>query len=172
MEQNMESEGSRSGVATYIVEAVVAGIILIIGLVMVWESVKLGHRWEAGGPGSGYFPFYIGVILTVGSLVTFIQAFMAKHKNDEIFVDSVQLGRVMQVLIPALFFVAAINFLGIYISAAIYIALFMIILGKNSVFKSVGIAVALNVLFFCAFEIWFKVPLYKGSLDLLGFLGY
>jgi hypothetical protein len=27
-------------------------------------------------------------------------------------------------------------------------------------------------LFFMMFEVWFKVPLYKGSLDPLRFLGY
>jgi hypothetical protein len=38
--------------------------------------------------------------------------------------------------------------------------------------KSVAIGVAVNVLFFCMFEIWFKVPLFKGALNPLGFLGY
>jgi hypothetical protein len=26
--------------------------------------------------------------------------------------------------------------------------------------------------FFAMFEVWFKVPLYKGTLNLLGFTGY
>jgi hypothetical protein len=29
-----------------------------------------------------------------------------------------------------------------------------------------------NALFFVMFEVWFKVPLYKGALNPLGFLGY
>ena len=39
-----------------------------------------------------------------------------------------------------------------------------------------GFAVVLSVIivavFFLMFEVWFKVPLYKGSLDPLRFLGY
>jgi hypothetical protein len=34
------------------------------------------------------------------------------------------------------------------------------------------LGIAVNVFFFLMFEVWFKVPLYKGKLDLLGFLGY
>ena len=69
-------------------------------------------------------------------------------------------------------YVAAVTFLGLYVASALYIALFMIVLGKYPVLKSVLVAVAVNTLFFMMFEVWFKVPLFKGKLDLLGFLGY
>jgi hypothetical protein len=48
----------------------------------------------------------------------------------------------------------------------------MVVLGKYPVWKSVLIGVAVNALFFAMFEVWFKVPLYKGSLAPLSFLGY
>ena len=57
-------------------------------------------------------------------------------------------------------------------SSAIFIALFMIVLGKYSPLKSVVVGVAVNALFFMMFEVWFKVPLYKGTLEPLRFLGY
>jgi hypothetical protein len=172
MEQNMEAEGNRSGVATYIIEAFVALLILILGLTVAYQAVQLGHRWGTDGPGSGYFPFYIGVILSICSAVVLFQALFGKSKNTEIFVDGEQLKRVLTVLIPAAIFVGSIEFLGMYVANAIYIALFMIILGKNSILKSVLVGLGTQTVFFLAFEVWFKVPLYKGSLDLLGFLGY
>ena len=57
-------------------------------------------------------------------------------------------------------------------TSAIYIAVFMIVLGKYAAWKSVLIGVLVSAAFFAMFEVWFKVPLYKGSLDLLAFLGY
>ena len=71
-------------------------------------------------------------------------AFMSKFKNDlvealqcylephfdtekELFVDSEQLKRVLSVLLPALLYVLAVQFLGLYVASAIYISLFMII---------------------------------------------
>ena len=34
------------------------------------------------------------------------------------------------------------------------------------------VGVAVNALFFVMFEVWFKVPLSKGPLEPLAFLGY
>jgi hypothetical protein len=78
----------------------------------------------------------------------------------------------MSVLWPAAVYVLGIYFLGIYLASAIYIALFMIVLGKYPAVKSVILAVAVNAVFFLMFEVWFKVPLYKGTLEPLRFLGY
>jgi len=87
-------------------------------------------------------------------------------------VDREQLGRVFSVLIPAAVYVGFIQLIGIYVASALYIALFMIILGKYSVLKSAIIGIAVNALFFMMFEVWFKVPLHKGAFDPLSFLGY
>jgi len=48
----------------------------------------------------------------------------------------------------------------------------MIVLGKYPWPRSVVAALVIATLFFFMFEVWFKVPLFKGSLDPLGFLGY
>jgi hypothetical protein len=48
----------------------------------------------------------------------------------------------------------------------------MIVLGKYSRVKSVVTALVVVVLFFLMFEVWFKVPLFKGMFDPLRFLGY
>jgi len=63
-------------------------------------------------------------------------------------------------------------FLGLYVASAIYIAVFMVVLGKYPVLKSVILASIVNAVFFTMFEVWFKVPLYKGKFDPLSFLGY
>ncbi|MFS0758093.1 tripartite tricarboxylate transporter TctB family protein [Noviherbaspirillum sp. 1P10PC] len=173
MEQIKEAdEGARTGVPTYVVEAVVAGLVLIAGLVVIFGSRKLGSGWTSDGPGAGYFPFYIGLITAISGLGVLYQALMGKNRNTEIFVDGEQFKRVMSVLIPAAVYVLAIQVIGIYVASAIYIALFMVILGKYSWVRSVILALAVAILFFCLFEVWFKVPLFKGMYDPLSFLGY
>lgn len=162
----------RTGVATNVVEAVVAVLIAIMGAVVIQGSRALGSGWTSDGPGSGYFPFYIGVILCISGAGTLYQALLGKNRNTEIFVDSVQLKRVLSVLVPAAIYVLAVQFVGLYVASAVYIALFMIVLGKYSRVKSVITALAVITLFFFMFEVWFKVPLFKGYLDPLSFLGY
>ncbi|RJF96662.1 tripartite tricarboxylate transporter TctB family protein [Noviherbaspirillum cavernae] len=173
MEDIQEADaGSRTGIATNVVEAVVAFMIFVIGAVVVYGSRKLGSGWTSDGPGAGYFPFYIGLILCISSAAIIYQALLGKDKNTRVFVDSEQLKRVMSVLIPAGIYILAIQLLGIYVASALYIALFMVILGKYSWFKSVIVALAVNTLFFFMFEVWFKVPLFKGKFEPLSFLGY
>ena len=172
MNNEENTEGTGAGIATCYVEAVVAALLLVVGIVVIVESRRLGAGWTTDGPGSGYFPFIIGVIIAVSSVGMLYQSLLSKNKNTKVFVDTVQIKRVMSVLLPATVYVFAVNFLGLYVASAIYIALFMIILGKYSWVKSIVAALAVNTLFFFMFEVWFKVPLFKGSLDPLRFLGY
>ena len=154
------------------VDAVVSAVLFALGGVVVWQARKLGAEWTSDGPGSGYFPFYIGLILCIASAGIFFQAVVSKKKDGRAFVDREQLGRVLQVFVPAIVYVFAIVFLGIYIASAIYIAAFMVVLGKYPIWKAVLIGVAVNAAFFLMFEVWFKVPLFKGTLHPLAFLGY
>ncbi len=167
-----EAGSSPSIVNNNIVDAIVAGVLFLVGVVVVFEAQRLGAEWTSDGPGSGYFPFYIGLVICGSCLGIIYQALYGKSRDTASFVDREQLGRVMSVLLPAMVYVLAIQFLGIYVASAIYIALFMIVLGKFSPGKSVLLGVIVSAVFFMMFEVWFKVPLFKGSLEPLGFLGY
>lgn len=154
------------------VDAVVAALMFIFGVVVVVEARRLGSGWTSDGPGAGYFPFYIGLIICICAIGVFWQATFGKSPDRGAFVNREQLKRVLSVLVPAAIYVLSVVFLGLYISSALYIALFMIVLGKYPPLKAVLLGIGVNTVFFLMFEVWFKVPLYKGSLDLLGFLGY
>ncbi len=99
-------------------------------------------------------------------------ALLGKNKNTKPFIDAGQFKRVMSVLVPIGLYILAVQFLGFYIASALYIALFMIILGKFLWGKSIITALIVTILFFMMFEVWFKIPLFKGKFDLLSFLGY
>ena len=172
METQEATGAERTGVPTFAVEAGVAALLLLLGLVVVVESWLLGAGWTSDGPAAGYFPFYVGLILCISSAVTLFQALFGKKRNMETFVDGEQLKRVLMVLVPAIFYVMAVQVIGIYIASAIYNAGFMIVLGKFTPIKSIVAALLINALFFAMFEIWFKVPLVKGMFDPLSFLGY
>ncbi|HWP13407.1 MAG TPA: tripartite tricarboxylate transporter TctB family protein [Ramlibacter sp.] len=162
----------RTGVATYVVEAAVALLVIALGVIVIQGSWSLGSRWTSDGPGSGYFPFYIGLILCIAGAGILAQALLAKKRDTRIFVDREQFKRVLSVLVPALVYVGAVRLLGVYVASAVYIAAFMIVLGKYPPARSIAVGVIANVLFFLMFEVWFKVPLFKGAFDPLRFLGY
>ena len=170
--QSNEPPESPTVVRNNTVDAVVAVILFVMAVVVGVEARRLGAGWTSDGPGSGYFPFYIALILGVASVGIFWQAVFSKARDTGAFVDRVQLVRVVSVLGPAIVYVLAIVFVGLYVASAIYIALFMIVLGKYARVKSVVLGIAISAFFFVMFEVWFKVPLYKGTLAPLSFLGY
>jgi Tripartite tricarboxylate transporter TctB family len=170
MNEQSDAAPPASAASTWAVEAAVAVAIALIGAVIMFQSWKLGAGWTSDGPGAGYFPFYVALIMTVSGVGILIGAL--RKRNTSAFVDREQLGRVISVLAPAIVYVLAVQFVGLYVASAVYIALFMIILGKFSWLRSVLAAVIVNIVFFLMFEVWFKVPLFKGSLNPLGFLGY
>jgi hypothetical protein len=172
MDDDASAAAPRTGVPTHRVEAVVALVLLAFGIVQVVASWRLGARWTSDGPGSGYFPFYIGLILAVSGLGILHQALLGKKRKTEPFVDPAKLKQVLSVLLPAALYVLGIVFVGLYVASAVYVAVFMVVLGKYPWVRSIVTAIVINALFFLMFEVWFKVPLYKGSLDPLRFLGY
>jgi len=150
-------------------EIVVAALFLVLGAIVVWDSVRLGARWGSDGPQAGYFPFYIGLLICIASAINFALAF-AKRSEQRAFVGVEQLKLVLAVLVPSILYVALVAWLGIYVASAIFIAFFMRYLGKYGWAKIVAVSVGTMFAFFLMFEIWFKVPLPKGPLETaLGF---
>ena len=167
-----EEAGSGRGISGRTVEIVVAVLVFLLGAVVVYDSVRLGWRWAEDGPESGYFPFYIGAIICICATAILLHAVAGKHSAPPVFVTWSALRRVLQVLVPAAVFVLAIQLIGIYLAGAVYITFFMLWLGRYSVPLAAALGVGVMTFFFLLFEVWFKVPLYKGLLDPLGFLGY
>jgi hypothetical protein len=147
----------------------VALVIAGFGVLVVVGSIKAGINWGAEGPRAGFFPFYIGCFILLASMVNLFSAFM-DIPRDKLFAEWGQLGRVLSVIIPTAVFVALIPTIGIYVSSAMLIALFMRWLGKYSWAIVAAVSVGVPIGTFGVFEKWFLVPLPKGPVEtMLGF---
>lgn len=165
-----DNAGDARGLSTRSVELGVALLLFALGALVAFKSWQLGAGWRDDGPGAGYFPFYIAVLICASSAV--IAARALAGGRGKVFVTFRQLRLVMTVLLPSIGFVVAVQLLGLYVGSVLFIAGFMIWVGRYPWPKSLGIALAVMVLAFLMFEVWFKVPLYKGALNPLAFLGY
>ena len=152
-------------------ELFVAGFLFCLGAIVMWDSWRLGARWASDGPQSGYFPFYVGLIICIASAVNFSNGLrMSKEKNGT-FVEVGQLKLVLSVLVPSAVYVGLVGWLGIYVASIIYIAFFMRWLGKYPWWKVALVSIGTNVFFYMTFEKWFQVPLPKGPIESLLGLG-
>ena len=152
-----------SAASTRTLEIITAVFFLAIGSIVMWDSSRAGAGWGADGPQSGYFPFYIGLLMNIASAVNL--ALAIKSSKAESFVSRVEVKLVMAIFLPCMVYVAVMQWLGLYVASLVFIAIFMRWQGKFSWFKSVLTSAIVVVVLFVMFEIWFKVPLIKGPLE-------
>ena len=167
MTDNSDEAGPPGGPRQRRVEMAVAGIVAALGIVTIVGSLKVGIGWGAEGPQSGFFPFWIGLILVLASVVNFARA---RHSaGGGLFAEWGQIRQVLKVVWPTALYVAAIPWLGIYVASALLIAGFMRWIGRYGWLLTLAISIGLPVLAYVTFERWFLVPLPKGPLEeLLG----
>ena len=48
-------------------ELAIAAFLMALALLVITDSLRVGIGWADDGPRSGYFPFYIGMLLLVSS---------------------------------------------------------------------------------------------------------
>jgi len=162
--------GSGHGVSTKAVEIVVAASILLLSLLVIMDSRRVGAGWADDGPQAGYFPFFIGIILCIASVWALLLAVFSSKADAGVFVSHKKLRLVISVFIPSIIYVIATYYIGIYAASAIFIGAFMYWHGRFPWTKIIPVSVAVPVAMFLLFEIWFLVPLPKGPLETL--IGY
>jgi putative tricarboxylic transport membrane protein len=168
MEQDQNGEHPHhGGVSERAVGAVSVIVIFLVGVVMMVDNYKLGAGWAKDGPESGYFPFRIGAIICISSIVVLLQTLFGKTRSTKTFVTWTRLRLVMQVLVPTLIYVLAIQLAGIYVASTLFIAAFMRVMDKYTWLKTLVVSLGVSVMLFWMFEVQFKVPLPKGPLEAL-----
>jgi putative tricarboxylic transport membrane protein len=151
-----------------VVEVGVAVLTLVFGAIVIAGSLQVGINWGVEGPKAGFFPFYIGSIIVAGSAFNLIRVF-ADVSPSKLFASWGQLRQVLSVVIPSTVYVLLVPRLGIYVSSALLLAVFMKWLGRYPWHVVIALAIVVPVIFYFMFELWFLVPLPKGPIeDLLG----
>lgn len=156
------------GVSYRTVDFLVAVLIFFVGLAVMIESYDLGIGWIKDSPGSGYFPFRIGAIISLASIGIAVQALLNNASEARtLFVEWSRFKLVLAVFIPTAAYILGIVFLGIYVSSAVFIAGFMRLAGKFKWLMTIAVSGGTVAILFWLFEFEFLVPLPKGPLEAL-----
>lgn len=145
------------------VEMGVAIGMIVFGLIVIAGSLQVGITWGAEGPRSGFFPFYLGLIIIATSLVNLVQASLIYR--GKLFAEWSHLRQVLSVVVPATIYVFVLQVIGIYVSSIVLITFFMMRLGRYSIYFAGGIAAVVMIVVYITFERWFLVPLPKGPIE-------
>ena len=146
-------------------EIVVSLLLLGLALLLGYDNWRTGIAWDSTGPQAGYFPFYLSVILAGASLYGLVVTWLARKEDTETFVTRAQLRRVMAVFFPTLLFCLATQLLGMYVASFLLIGLFMRMVGRIALWKSLLTAFLFTAIMFVTFDIAFDVIMPKGPLE-------
>jgi len=139
-----------------------------ISALVVWDALRLGIGWGTDGPQSGFFPFWLAVIVVACSACIAFKA--GRRPRGAPFIGRQQIGPVLKALLPAAAFVLLTQLIGLYVAAGLYLAVYMRWIGRYSWIAIIALAVAFPLTTFFVFEKWFLVPMPKGPLE--AWLGY
>jgi hypothetical protein len=150
-------------VATAVALAVVGGIVAA-------ESLTHAIGWNETGPGSGYFPFRIGLLLIGAAILRLLQVRLKPDTTGasgpaEPFVTGEELRRSLSVFWPTAALVIAMFPLGCYIPSGVYLAWMMRRHGGHGWLLSIVYGAVVMTAFFLIFDLWFRVPLAKGPVE-------
>ena len=148
-------------------ELVTAGFLMALAALAITDSLRVGIGWGDDGPRSGYFPFYIGVLLLASSGWVFLGALWRWSRETEVFAETSQLRSVAAVAVPMVVFVGGVQALGIYVASIVLIGYFMRRHGRFGWALTAAVSVGVPLVFYGVFERWFLVPLPKGPLERL-----
>ena len=157
------SHSAGAGPSQRAVEIGVAIAMLGFAGVVIYGAWLAGVGWGAEGPRAGFFPFYVGLAIFFASVINLLNAF--GMNRNQLFADWGQLRQVLAVVIPTAAYVAAVPWLGLYVSSFLLITGFMKWLGRYSWALTLGVAGGVVVVAFMMFEKWFLVPLPKGPIE-------
>jgi hypothetical protein len=147
--------------------------VALVGAVVSLESLTHDIAWNEAGPGSGYFPFRVGLLLIGVAVVQLIRGRRLPPEGGSygtdggshgigVFVTREELGRSLSVFWPTAALVAAMFLLGSYVPSGIYLAWMLRRHGGRGWLPSIAYGAVVMAIFFLIFDVWFRVPLARG----------
>jgi len=161
----MEQE-KRPLVSSFAIEAAFALAVGLFGALIIKGALEFNTGWGDIGPEAGYFPFRLGILLILASLVNLGWAFSRRKKlAADTFLTRAQGRRVVAFAIPVVVLIGVTVVLGLYVGMALYLLFMVGLVGRHRMWVTLTVAIGTPVILFVLFEYVFLTPLLKGPLE-------
>jgi len=145
---------------------------LAFSIAVVIESLSLEYYTKLG-PGAGFFPFWLGTLTGVLSFAWLVQVSReaAKSKEGPFFPQKAGLYQILSILASLLMVAGLMNVIGFQLTMLLFLVFLLKILGRQSIWATLIIAVLGSIGVFHLFGRYLDVPLPVSSLTFLASLG-
>ncbi len=138
-------------------------MLAVAGAIVSASSLAHDIGWSGAGPGAGYFPFRVGVLLTVAGVALVIQHLGVR--SDAVFATRLDLRRTRGVVLPTAGLAGGTMVLGSYVASGLFLAFMMRRRGGYGWLPAAALGAVSIAVFYTVFDLWFRVPLAKGPLE-------
>lgn len=147
------------------VEIGFAVVTALFGAVIAHGATEFGIGWSSSGPEPGAFPFYIGCLVAIASMVNVAKAVLSDPATSPVFLARGQIGRIVGFVLPIIGFVVLTLGLGFYVATALYMLFVMRAQGGYPAWHAALVALGMPLVLYVLLEKGFQVSLLKGPLE-------
>jgi hypothetical protein len=141
-----------------------AVVLLVLAVAYTATAARRYTYWDANGPGSGFFPVWLGTGLAALAALMLVGAVPRGSPGPAWLPRGHGAVRLGAVVVATAAFVALIPVLGMVLGTALFLAILLRALEGHSWPATVGVAVGTAVVNWALFAKWLKVPFPVGVL--------
>jgi putative tricarboxylic transport membrane protein len=139
-------------------ERIFTALVGCIGAVWVWQSLSLNY-WGEFAPGSGFLPFWLGLVLLVLVALSISNSFWG---SEPAAVEQAAIGQPNRAAAIAIGFIACIavlELLGFLIAVTLYLGFLIGIVERRSAAETLLVPPLTSIGLWLIFKHWLKIPL-------------
>ncbi|MET0485419.1 MAG: tripartite tricarboxylate transporter TctB family protein [Candidatus Rokuibacteriota bacterium] len=141
-----------------------AVLLLLFGVAYAATAAKSYTYWGANGPGSGFFPFWLGVAMAILATLFLIGATRSPGPGEAWLPSGHGLIRLAAVVGATVLFVVLLPILGMTLATALFLLGLLRFLEGHAWPVSLGVAVVTAMGNWAIFAWWLQVPFPIGVL--------
>jgi putative tricarboxylic transport membrane protein len=141
-----------------------AVLLLLFGVWFAAVALRNYKYWTATGPGSGFFPFWLGLAMAVLAALLLVRAARETEPGADWLPRGRGAVRFLGVLAGAVAFLVLMPWLGMAATTVLFLVGILRLLERHSWPASVAIALAAAVVNWAVFAWWLQVPFPTGVL--------
>jgi len=145
---------------------------VLFSILVIWGSLDLEYYTKLG-PGAGFFPLWLGVAMGALSLIWFVQVFRrtGNPAKATFLPDRSGMMRILAIIASLVAAALVMNLLGFQVAMFLLLIFLLLILGRQSIWLTVIVALAGSVGVYRVFVTYLDVQLPAASLAFLARLG-